>query len=334
MRCSYHRCSFRRTTLLAGLALAAGLSFSSLGALAQDRPVIRVLLGLPPGGGTDAIARVIVERLPAELGQPVIIESRVGVGGRLAVEALQVAKPDGLTYMIAPNATPTFQMLVFGNQIKWDILRDFAAVASIASYPLGMAVSLDTGANDAAEFIDWARKNPAKATFGTPGLGGQNHFLGVQFAKATGIDMPVAPYKGTPPLITDLVGGHVAAAVTLMDEMLRFHRTNKVRVIGIFSAKRSPLMPDIPTMAEQGIKVPEAEGWTAMWAPRGTPSAELERMQRAVQKILAQPDVRDIFTTKLAITPDFRNAQETAQRQRAELTTWEPIVKASGFKPE
>jgi len=326
------RRAFFKATLLKCLA-ASSLLVASLAA-AQDKPVIKVLLGLPPGGGTDAIARVIVERLPAELGQPVIIESRVGVGGRLAVEALQVAKPDGLTYMIAPNATPTFQMLVFGHQIKWDILRDFAPVASIATYPLGMAVSLGTGATTANEFIDWAKRNAGKATFGTPGLGGQNHFLGVQFAKATGIEMPVAPYKGTPPLITDLVGGHVPAAVTLMDEMLRFHRDGKVRVIGIFSLKRSALMPDIPTMAEQGIKVPEAEGWTAMWAPKGTPAAELERMQRAVQKILAVPAVREIMTGKLAVQPDFRNAQETAARQRAELAAWEPIVKASGFKPE
>ena len=320
-----------RRKLLATLALTAGLARA---ALAQDKPVIKVLLGLPPGGGTDAIARVIVERLPAELGQPAIIESRVGVGGRLAADALLVAKPDGLAYMIAPNATPTFQMLVFGNQIKWDILRDFAAVASIATYPLGMAVSLSTGAGNAAEFIDWAKKNPGKSNFGTPGLGGQNHFLGVQFAKATGIAMPVAPYKGTPPLITDLVGGHVPAAVTLMDEMLRFHRDGKVRVIGIFSLKRSPLMPDIPTMAEQGIKVPEAEGWTAMWAPKGTPAAELERMQRAVQKIVNLPEVREIFTTRLAIQPDFRNAQDTVARQAAELAAWGPVVKASGFKPE
>jgi tripartite-type tricarboxylate transporter receptor subunit TctC len=115
----------------------------------------------------------------------------------------------------------------------------------------------------------------------------------VQFAKAAGIDLPVTPYKGTPPLITDLVGGHVPAAVTLMDEMLKFHRSGKVRVIGIFSDKRSELMPEIPTMAEQGIKVAGGEGWTAMWAPIKTPAAEIERMQRALQKDLATPQVRE-----------------------------------------
>ncbi|HUG25957.1 tripartite tricarboxylate transporter substrate-binding protein [Piscinibacter sp.] len=320
----------RRRAVLAAIAAAAPLPWP---ARAQDKPIIRILVGLPPGGGTDAIARVFADRLPHVLGQPVIVENRVGAGGRLAADELMRASPDGLTYMIAPNATPTFQTLVFGSQIKWDIWRDFAPVASLVSYPLGMAVSLATGASNAREFIDWVKKNPT-ATFGTPGLGGQNHFLGVQFAKAAGIDLPVTPYKGTPPLITDLVGGHVPAAVTLMDETMKFHRSGKVRVIGIFSAKRSDLMPDIPTMAEQGIQTPHAEGWTAVWAPARTPAGELERMQAALQKVMALPEVRETLTARLSVEPDFRGASQTADRQRAELATWAPIVKSTGFKPE
>lgn len=323
----------RRRALLAVPAALAAFAIP-MPATAQDKPVIRILVGLPPGGGTDAIARVVADRLPALLGQPVIIENKIGAGGRLAADELVKAKPDGLTYMIAPNATPTFQTLVFGSQIKWDIGRDFTPVASLVSYPLGMAVSLQTGAGNVREFVEWAKKNPGRATFGTPGLGGQNHFLGVQFAKATGLDLPVTPYKGTPPLITDLVGGHVPAAVTLLDETMKFHRSGKVKVIGIFSAQRSPLVPDIPTMAEQGIKVPDAEGWTAMWAPAKTPEAEVARMQAALKKVLALPEVREALATRLSVLPDYRDGKQTAERQSAELATWEPIVKASGFKPE
>ena len=318
------------------LLAAACASFAAPAAFrvrADDKPVIRILLGLPPGGGTDAIARVIADRLPLELGQPIIIENKAGAGGRLAADALMTAAPDGLTWMIAPNATPTFQTLVFGPQLKWNLWRDFAPVAGLVSYPLGMAVSLATGATNVREFVAWVKKTPT-ASFGTPGLGGQNHFLGVQFAKAAGIDLPVTPYKGTPPLITDLVGGHVPAAVTLMDEMLKFHRTGKVRVIGIFSDKRSALMPEIPTMAEQGIKVAGGEGWTAMWAPIKTPAAEIERMQRALQKVLATPQVRDALITRLSVMPDYLNGQQMAKRQRDELALWEPVIKASGFKPE
>jgi len=320
----------RRSLLLAA---CAGVACPALLRAQSDRPVIRILVGLPPGGGTDAIARVIADRLPEVLGQPVIIESRVGVGGRIAADALMAAKPDGLTWMIAPNATPTFQTLVFGTQLKWDLWRDFTPVAGLVSYPLGMAVSLDTGANNAREFVAWVKRNPG-ASFGTPGLGGQNHFLGLAFAKAAGIDLAVTPYKGTPPLITDLVGRHVPAAVTLMDDMLKYHRADKVRVIGIFSDKRSELMPDIPTMSEQGFKVASGDGWTAMWAPAKTPRAEIERMQAALQKVLATPAVREILATRLFVTPHYRDASQMAQLQRAELATWEPIIKASGFKPE
>lgn len=299
-----------------------------------DKATIRILMGLPPGGGTDSIARYIAEKLREQLDQPVIIESRVGVGGRLAADALMVANPDGLTYMVAPNATPTFQTLVFGPQLKWNIWRDFTPVAGLVSYPLGMAVNADLGVKSAKEFVQWAKANPSKASFGTPGTGGQNHFLGVQFAKVAGVDLQVVPYKGTPPMITDMLGGHVAAGISLMDELLKHHKSGKLRVIGIFSDKRSEMMPDIPTFAEQGFKVSSGNGWTAMWAPVKTPPAEIARMQLALQKILANPQVKDYLMTRLAVEPHYRNAEEMAKAQREELATWEPIIKASGFKPD
>ncbi len=322
----------KRRDALLGAACAAPLI--ALPLRAQDKGVIRILMGFPPGGGTDAIARAIAERLPAELGQPVIIEAKVGAGGRLAADALMAAAPDGLTFMVAPNATPTFQTLVFGAQLKWSLWRDFVPVAGLVSYPLGLAVSLSTGASTVNQFVDWVRRNPQAASVGTPGLGGQNHFLGLQFARLAGIELPVTPYKGTPPLITDLVGGHVPAAVSLMDGMLAQHRAGRLRVIGIFSAQRSPLMPDIPTLAEQGVAVSSGDGWTAMWAPARTPAEAIERMQRALQKVLAAADVRELLMTRLAVQPHYRGAAEMERAQRAEIAYWEPIIKASGFKPE
>ena len=155
----------QRLLAAARASLAAPAAFH---VRAEDKPLIRILVGLPPGGRTDAIARVIADRLAVELGQPVMIANRVGVGGRLASDALMTAAPDGLTWMIAPNATPTFQTLVLGSQIKWDIWRDFAPVAGLVSYPLGMAVSLQTGATNAREFVAWVKKKPT-ASFGTPG---------------------------------------------------------------------------------------------------------------------------------------------------------------------
>lgn len=321
----------RRQCLAGMAALAAPALLRAQG----ERPVIRILVGLPPGGGTDAIARAIADKLPAELGQPVIIENKVGAGGRFAADALLAAAPDGLTWMVAPNATPTFQQLVFGPQVvRWNVLRDFTPVGQLVNYPLGMAVSLATGATNAREFVDWVRRHPGQASFGTPGLGGQNHFLGVQFAKEAGIGLPVTPYKGTPPMVTDLLGGHVPAAISLLDGMLAHHRAGKLRVIGVFTEKRSPLMPDIPTMAEQGYKVTSGEGWTAMWAPGRTPATEVERMQRALQKVLAQPAMKELLTARVMVQPAWLGGPDMAALQQAELAHWEPIIKASGFKPE
>ena len=315
--------------------MAGGAALALPGALqAQNKPAIRILVGFPPGGATDAITRVVADRLPALLGQPVIIDNKPGVGGRIAADMLLAAPADGQTYMVAPNATPTFQMLVFKDQVKWNILKDFVSVAGLASYPLGMGVSLETGASNAREFIEWAKRNPGKGSFGTPGTGGQNHFLGVQLAKTAGIDLPVTPYKGSPPMVTDLVGGHVPSAISLLDGMMAQHRAGKIKVIGVFTRERSPLMPDIPTFAEQGIDVTSGEGWTGMWAKAGTPAAEVTRMQNAVRQVLQMPDVREIMTTKLWAYPLFRNGAELEAVQRAELAHWEPIIKASGFKAE
>jgi tripartite-type tricarboxylate transporter receptor subunit TctC len=314
--------------------LAAALAAPALARAQGDKPAIRVIVGFPPGGATDAIARVVVDRLPAELGQGVVVDNKPGVGGRIAADAVLAAPADGLTLMIAPNATPTFQMLVFGEQIKWHIERDFVPVATLASYPLGMSVALATGAGNAREFVEWAKKNPKLSNFGTPGLGGQNHFLGVQFAKAAGIELPVVPYKGTPPLVTDLVGGQIASAIGLLDGMLPHHKAGRVRVIGVFTRDRSPLMPDVPTFAEQGLPVTSGEGWTGVWARAGTPPADVERIQRAIQKVLATPEVRDTLSSKLWVQPHYRGGAEMAALQRAELAHWAPIIKASGFKPE
>lgn len=319
----------RRQLLLSGSALLA----LPQTVLAQSKP-IRILVGFPPGGATDAIARVVADKLPNVLGQPVIVDNKPGVGGRMAADMLLAAPADGLTFMVAPNATPTFQMLVFKDQLKWNILKDFSPVASFASYPLGMGVAANLGVSNAREFVEWARKNPSKASYGTPGLGGQNAFLGVQFAKAAGIELPVTPYKGSPPMVTDLVGGHVPSAISLLDGMMAHHRAGKIKIIGVFSKERSPLMPDIPTFAEQGIDVTSGEGWTGIWAKAGTPKAQVQRMEKAIQQVLQMPEVKEVMSQKLLVHPVFRSGAELDALQRAELAHWEPIIKASGFKPE
>ncbi len=299
-----------------------------------DKSTIKLLVGFAPGGGTDAVARLVADKLQGVLGQPVIVENLAGAGGRLAANALVAAAPDGNTYMVANNAVHTFQSLVFPGQIKWHYRRDFAPVAGLTTYALGMAVSAAIPVRSVPDYIKWVKANPAKATFGSTGLGGQTHFLGMQLAKDTATDLQVIPYKGVTPMVTDLIAGHLPAAIGLMDDMLKFHRAGELRVIGVFSDKRSPLAPEIPTFAEQGLQNLRSEAWQGLWAPAKTPKAQIDRMQDAVRKVLEMPDVKEIMTTRLSVMPQFRTAAELARLQEAEMAYWEPIIKNSGFKPE
>jgi len=319
----------RRWLFAVAAVFAAGLAHAQ-----SDKQPIKLLVGFAPGGGTDAVARLVADKLPALLGQPVIVENMAGAGGRLAANALVAAAPDGNTFMVANNAVHTFQSLVFGHQIKWHYQRDFAPVAGLTSYPLGMAVPSAIGVTNVPEYLKWVKAHPDKSTFGSTGTGGQTHFLGVQFAKDAGMDLQVIPYRGATPMVTDLLAGHTPAAIGLMDDMLKFHRAGSLRVIGVFSAKRSPLTPDIPTFAEQGFPSLKGEAWQGMWAPAKTPKAQIDRMQEAVRKVLEMPDVKEAMTTRLNVLPTFRHATELALIQEAEMKYWEPIIKSSGFKPE
>lgn len=320
----------RRRFLQATGALALGGVFGP--ALAAERGTIRLLVGFAPGGGTDLVARLVAEKLREVLGQNVIVENMAGAGGRLAANATVAAAADGQTYMMANNAVHIFQTLMFANEIKWNYKADFTPVAGMTAYPLGLAVSAASGVTSLNEYAAWIKADPARAAFGTTGLGGQTHFTGEILGRALGLDLKAVPYKGATPMVTDLVGGHVPAAIGLMDDMLKFHRTGNLRVISIFSEKRSPMTPDIPTAIEQGYKVPVSDGWQGIWGPGRLPREHVERMQAAIKRVLEMPDVQQAMLTRLNVAPTFRTGAEMARVQDNELRSWEAIIKASRFK--
>jgi tripartite-type tricarboxylate transporter receptor subunit TctC len=214
------------------------------------------------------------------------------------------------------------------------MLTDFAPVAMLVSYPLAMAVGTKTGVNNPKEYVAWIKANPKQALFGSAGLGGHTHFTGLELGKAAGVPLTVVPYKGNGPLATDLIGGQVPAGIMTAGDIVQHQKSGQVKVIGVFGDKRSPLLPDVPTFIEQGIKIDAGDAWTAMWAPAKTPKADLDRMQAALKQVLAMPDVRDILVNKATLNPDFRPAAELDAIQRKELAHWGPIIKASGFTPD
>jgi len=314
--------------------LAAMLGVSMTAAAQSDQP-IKFLVGFPPGGSTDTVARVLADKLSVVLKHPIIIENKPGAGGRLAAQALKSAAPDGNTFMIAPNATPLFQTLLYPPAtLKYDMLKDFAPVAVVVSYPLALAVNTETGVKTAKDYVAWVKANPQKASFGTAGAGGHTHFSGIQLGKAIGANLQMVPYRGNGPLVTDLLGGQVAAGVMTAGDILPHQSTGKVRVVGVFGGKRSALMPDVPTFKEQGIDIDTGDAWTGMWAPAKTPPAQVDRMQNALKQVLELPEVRDILSNKATLNPDFRPGEEMDKLERNELAYWGPIIKASGFTPD
>ena len=318
-----------KTTLLAvtlGLALAAQ---------AQDKPPIKLLVGFPPGGASDGLARLLADKLRDQLKQQVIVENRPGVGGRIAAQAVKSAPPNGLMYMLAPNATLTFQHLTYPvSVLGYDMTTDFTSVAQITSYPMAMVVNSSLGVKTAKEYAAWLKANPDKGNFGTAGQGGDTHFNGLQFAKIAGTPMQVVPYRGNGPLVTDLVGGQIMTGNMLAGDALQHVKSGKLNYIGIFAPKRSALIPEVPTMAEQGFDTGGSDGWMALWGPARLPKAELERMQAAVSAVLAQPEMKETLMTKLLQVADYRSGAEVDKQLQAELAHWGPVIKASGFTPQ
>ena len=316
-------------------AAGSALSLSALPTWAQSDKPIRILVGFPPGGAADTIARLLADKLPALLKQPVIVEGRPGVGGRLAAQAVKAAAPDGLTYMVAPNATFVFQHLTYPvSTLGYDMTKDFTSVARLNSYPIAMVVNASTGVKNAKDYAAW-RKTPAgQPTFDTAGLGGETHFNGLQFGKAAGMEMAVVPYRGNGPLVTDLLGGQILAGNIVAGDALQHVRAGKLNYVGVFAKRRSPLLPDVPTMAEQGLDTGGDNGWMGMWGPAGLSRAELDRMQRAVEAVLGQQDVKDLMVTRFLQMADYQPGSAVDRTLAAELAHWGPVIKASGFTPQ
>jgi len=314
--------------------LALALATAACAAQAQGDKPIRLLVGFPPGGAADSLARVLADKLREPLKQMVIVENKPGVGGRLAAEAVKNAAPDGLTYMLAPNATLVFQHLTYPvSVLHYDMTTDFTSVAQVTSYPMAMVVNAGTGVKNAKEYVAWLKANPDKGTFGTAGMGGDTHFNGLQFAKLAGLTMTVVPYRGNGPLVTDLVGGSILTGNMVAGDAIQHIRSGKLNAVGVFAPRRSPLLPEVPTMAEQGFATGGDNGWMGIWGPAKLPKAELERFQAALRQVLAQPDVKELLLSKFIQIADYRGTAEVDKQLKAELAQWAPVIKASGFTP-
>ena len=318
-----------RRKLVATLVAAPLLSAlpQTLRAQSSGAPV-RILVGFPAGGTIDVVARVLADRMKDDLGVPVVVESRVGAGGQLAAQALKAAAPDGKTLMIAPDHT----MVVVPLTLKdpgYDTARDLMAVGQVARYVGAFAVSSNLGVKNFTEYLAWARANPALANVGIPAPGSKPHFGMLALARETRVALTTVPYKGSAPLVQDLLGGQIAAGTTALGDFLEHHAAGKLRIIGVIDPRRVPQIPEVQTFAEQGFKL-DLNYWLGMFAPAKTPGPVIERVNAALSKALAQPDVRERMV-KMVFEPAGGSPGAMTDVMQADTRYWEPLVKASGW---
>lgn len=328
----------RHTLRLTGSVIA--LAAAGLGSrlLAQgveplrypNRPV-RFIVPFPPGGGNDILARLFGPRLAESLGQPVMIDNRPGAGGNLGTDLAAKAAGDGYTILIASNQVTINPGL--GQKLPFDIEVDFAPVALLASVPMLLVVHPSLPFRSVTEFVAGAKSQSARMNYGTPGAGTPQHLAFELFNKMAGVEVVHVPYKGTGPAIADLLGGQIQAAFGTLASVAPHVKAGKLRPLAVATAKRSALIPDVPTVAESGVPGFDAPLWYSVLSPAGTPREVVARLAAELQKICAAPEVRERMAEQ-GFEPEFLGSAELQALIRRDLARWQKIGRETGLRIE
>ena len=319
----------RRYLLVGMLALAALIPAPARAQLGEQP--IRIVFPFAAGGSGDALARLLGEELRMALNQPVIVENRAGAQGRLGVQAVKAAAPDGKTLLL----TPVAPMSVYGHVYKallYDPVADFQPVSQVATFDFALAIGPQVPAKTIKELVEWLKANPAQGSYGTPAAGTLPHFFAVSFAKAAGLDLRHVGYRGSAAALTDLVAGQIPIVVTTTSDLLEMHKAGRISVLATSDKQRSPFLPDTPTFKETGYAI-EGTGWYGVYVPAKTPAAVVEPLTRALAAAVRKPEVAERLRA-FGLQPTGTSAAELAAIQAADSERWAPAVKASGFTPE
>jgi len=326
----------RRSTLAALAGAAAGFAAVERRAAAQqptlDR-LARLVIGFPPGGSSDTVARLYAERLRGAYAPQVVVENRAGAGGRLALETAKAARPDGTTLAQTPASMLTVYPHIYPRTLRYDALADFVPVSPVCFFPFALAVRADHPAKDFPGFVAWAKRQGGAVPFASPAAGAVPHFLGVQMAKALGLQLTHVPYRGAAPAIQDLIAGQIPMVLVVAGEVTEFHRAGQVRILAVSSPERMPRLPDLPTFAELGQPDLTAEEWFGVLLPAGAPAPVVEGLHRAIVAAAGTPELQEALA-RLEYRAATSSPREFAERIRAERERWRPIVQESGFKAE
>ncbi|MBV1798869.1 tripartite tricarboxylate transporter substrate binding protein [Siccirubricoccus sp. G192] len=309
--------------LLALLLLAAP-------ATAQDWPTkpVRLVVPFPPGSISDAIARMVSDRLAGPLGQRLVVDNRGGAAGNIGTEHVARAEPDGYTFGLASSGTHAANLALYRN-LGYDPLRDFDPVIGLVRVPNMLVVRNALPATSVQEFIAYAKARPGEVTYGSIGNGSSQHLAGTQFEHLTGLRLTHVPYRAVPPVILDMTGDRLDASFQLVPNVVEQVRSGQIRALAVATPARLPALPDVPTMAEAGVSGFETAGWFGIVAPRGTPPAAVERLAREVAAVLADRDMRQRLAG-MGAEPMPLPPAEFRAFITAEIPRWRDIVRASG----
>ncbi|MDM0011023.1 tripartite tricarboxylate transporter substrate binding protein [Variovorax sp. J22P168] len=319
-----------KTILLAGCA-GALLLLPALSAAQQAFPTkpISLIVPFPPGGPTDAMARTLAAEVRDALGQPVIVDNRAGAGGNIGADLVARAEADGHTLMFGTSGPLAINSSLY-RKIGYDPVKSFAPVIQIGYLPNILVVNPSVPAKDVRELIAYAKANPGKLSYASSGNGASSHLAGVLFNGIAGTDFQHIPYKGTGPALNDLLGGQVSMSFTDVLTALPYVKAGKLRALGIATAQRSQALPELATLAEQGVTGYDVSVFFGIVAPAGTPPATVAKLNKAFADALASPKVRQLFASQgLEQAPDS-SPQQLGRFIASETAKWKEVVKKSG----
>ena len=314
---------------LAAIALAC----FACAAAAQSYPSrpVRVIVTFPPGAGSDIATRLVTAKLVESLGRAFVVDNRAGAAGNIGVDMAAHAAPDGYT-LLAVTAAAAISQSAYA-KAPFDLVKDFAPVALIASAPFILALHPSVPAKSLQELIAIAKASPGKYSYATPGTGSSPHMAGELLKMETGINLLHVPYKGTVPAVADVIAGNVSMALANMLVALPAVKSGRLRAVAITSAKRSAIVPDLPTFSEAGVRGFESGTWYAFLAPAGTPRPVISVLNREIWRIVQLPDIREKLAAQGA-EPLVGTPEETGAFVRNEVVRWAKVVKAAGVRLE
>jgi len=315
-------------------ALCAAFAFAALpgAALAQtypDRPV-RVIVPFAAGGGSDIVGRAIAQKLQDKFGQAFVVENRTGAGGAIGANQVAKATPDGYTLLLG-SSSEIAQYPAVKADVPYNSIKDFAPIAAVATVPLALAVRQDLPVKSLAELIEYAKKNPGKLNYGSAGPGSTTHLAVALLTSMTGTNMTHVPYKGSAPVITDLLAGTLDLSISTMPAVLTHVGGGKIRVLGVSTAQRAKALPDVATIAEGGVKGYATGLWTGLLAPAGTSPEIIARLNQAVNEAVAADDFKAVLA-KQGAEPTGGTSQQFTDQIKNDLTLWADVVKKTGIK--